>query len=137
VLPKEQKLNTEYYMSAILQSFVAWRQTHVIGLERKLIVHADDPKFHTAKARLTFFEQNSLKMALYPLYSPDLATYDFFLFENVKKLLAWQSFADLDELFEALLEILRQIPHNILIRTFREWISRLFKFISINCQQID
>jgi hypothetical protein len=88
VLPKEQKLNTEYYTSVILQPFVAWRQAQVIGPERKFIIHADDPKHRTAKVRLTFFEQNSLKMALYPLYSPDIATYDFFLFENVKKLLA-------------------------------------------------
>jgi hypothetical protein len=42
-----------------------------------------------------------MKSAPYPLYSPDLAPSDFYLFRCVKRCLAGLSFEDADQLFAA------------------------------------
>jgi hypothetical protein len=105
IFRKREKFNIGYDMSAILQPLVAWHQAEVTWPEPKLIAHVDDAKPHTVKVTLTFCEQNSLKMAFIPSCSLDLVSSNLFLFGNINKLLARQSFAGLDELLEALLEI--------------------------------
>jgi hypothetical protein len=72
---KGQKSNTEYYVSVILELLVAWRQAQAIEPTRKLIVHADNAKLHTAKVTLTFFKQNFLKRAPHPLIRQILKTF--------------------------------------------------------------
>jgi hypothetical protein len=49
---------------------------------------------HTAKATLDFMECNATKRALHPLYSPDLALSDFYLFGHAKQLLKGYEYAD-------------------------------------------
>jgi hypothetical protein len=101
-----------------------------------LIADAEDAKPHAGKLTLTFCEQNSLKITLNPFYSPDLISSDF-LFGNIKRLLARESFASLDELLEAFLGISKPLPHAILIRTFRERMSQVSKSILANDHHID
>jgi hypothetical protein len=72
----------------------------------------------------------------HPLYSPDLARSDFF-FGNVKRWLSGQSFAGLDEILKVVLELVRWIPYDTLTRTFRDWMSRLSKYIDTNGDYTD
>jgi hypothetical protein len=74
-------------------------------------------------------EDHSLRMAPYPLYSPDVAPSDFFLFGCVKKKLQEAEFQSVQELFEAVVRILRAIPISTLLGTFHEWIKRLQAYI--------
>jgi histone-lysine N-methyltransferase SETMAR len=102
-----------------------------------LIIYDDNTNLHTARATQTYFKQHSLKKTPDPPYWPDLAPSDFFLFDNVKRLFAGQLSASPDELLAAMLEILRGIPQDTLIRSFREWMSRLSKAIGTNGEYID
>jgi hypothetical protein len=56
MLPKGQTFTTRYDVSTILKPFMAWRQAQANRPERKLIVHVDYAKPHTAEVTLTFFE---------------------------------------------------------------------------------
>jgi hypothetical protein len=47
-------------------------------------MHAESARRHTAKASTYFFEENRMKPAQHPPYSPDLAPPDFYLFGYVK-----------------------------------------------------
>jgi hypothetical protein len=47
------------------------------GAHRKLMVHADSARPHTAKGTLEFLEQNVMKRGPHPPYSRDLAPSDF------------------------------------------------------------
>jgi transposase len=69
---------------------------------RKLVAHADNAKTHTAR---TFCEENGLRLALHPLYSPNFAPSDFFLFDYVKERLKGIAFLSYEELLDAIAEV--------------------------------
>jgi hypothetical protein len=77
VLEKGRKFNTGYYLAEILESLSQWRSIEAAGNEEKLLVHADNAHPHTAKLSTQYCNENRMKSALHPPYSPDLAPLDF------------------------------------------------------------
>jgi hypothetical protein len=65
VLPNGSKVNARNYIFVILQSLADWFVSEVGATDRKLIVHADNARSHTAKMSLAFIEQNKIKITLY------------------------------------------------------------------------
>jgi hypothetical protein len=80
-VPKRCTFNAEYYRNNILAALTRL-QSEDDG--RKLVVHADNARAHTAQKRRTFCEENGLRLVLYSPYSADLALSDFFLFGHIK-----------------------------------------------------
>jgi histone-lysine N-methyltransferase SETMAR len=101
VLDKGRKFNAGYYIAEILESLSQWRSIEAAGNERKLLVHADDVRPHNAKLLTQYFNENQMKLATHPTYSPDLAPSDSYLFAYVKRCLAGLPFEDADELLAA------------------------------------
>jgi hypothetical protein len=64
-----------------------------------------------------------MKSAPHPLYSPDLASSDFYLFGYVKRRLAGLSFEDVDHLLAAVENVLEGIEKVTLQAIFLEWID--------------
>jgi histone-lysine N-methyltransferase SETMAR len=81
-LPKGRTCNAEYYHDNILAALL---QLQPEDDGRKLVVHADYARTHTAQKCRTFCEENGLRLASHPPYSPDLAPSDFFPFGGVKE----------------------------------------------------
>jgi histone-lysine N-methyltransferase SETMAR len=106
ILPKEFKFNASYYVTQIHDPLSKWRKTQVGRLNRKLIVHTDNARPHTAQMTSQIMEQNSTQRAPHPAYSPNLAPSDFYLFDSVKQLLSGCQFADQDSLLQAVSDIL-------------------------------
>jgi hypothetical protein len=100
------KFNASHYETDILGPVVDWRTVQARESNRKLIIHPDNARLHVATMTQQFLEQNAMKKAPHPAYSPDLAPLDFCLFGNVKKLLAGQEFSDGEALLGAINEIL-------------------------------
>jgi transposase len=69
-LHKGRTFNAECYCDNIL-ALLAQLPPEDDG--RKLVVHADNAKVHTAQKYRTFCEENGLPLAPHPPYSPDLA----------------------------------------------------------------
>jgi hypothetical protein len=80
-VPKGRTFNAEYYHDNILAALTRL-QSEDDG--RKLVVHADNARAHTAQKRRTFCKENGLRLVLYSAYSADLAPSDFFLFRHIK-----------------------------------------------------
>jgi hypothetical protein len=72
---------------------------------------------------------NSLKRALHPPYSPDLAPFDFYLFGYVKDQLQGSEFTEGAELVLPGSEILNQIPTDTLVDVLDDWMRRLQRCI--------
>jgi hypothetical protein len=85
ILPNGCKFKNNYYQRKILEPFSEWRREQAGGASRQLIVHADNPRPHTAAASQKFMEENGLERAIHPPYSPDLASFDFYLFSHVSR----------------------------------------------------
>jgi transposase len=53
----------------------------------------------------SFCEENGLRLAAHPPYSPDLAPFDFFLFGYLKERLKGMVFPSYEELLDAINEV--------------------------------
>jgi histone-lysine N-methyltransferase SETMAR len=127
ILPKGFKFNASHYVTQIFDSLSKWRKTQVGRTSRKLIVHADNARPHTAKMTSQFMEQNSMQRAPHPAYSPDLAPSDFYLFGYVKQLLSGCQFAGQDSLRQAVSDILAGIEKITLENFFHNWMETLYQ----------
>jgi hypothetical protein len=83
-----------------------WRSLEAAGNERKLLVRAEDARSQTAKLSAKYFNENRMKSATHPSYSPDLAPSGFDLFGYIKRCLAGLSFEDADLLLVAVEDVL-------------------------------
>jgi histone-lysine N-methyltransferase SETMAR len=104
---------------------------------RKEIVHSDNARPHTAKKVSDFLEQNGMEKAPHPPYSPDLAPCDFYLFGDVKGLLAGSEFADRTEFEQAVAAIVDGIEKVTLGQVFLTWMSRLKTCIETNEEYVE
>jgi hypothetical protein len=68
LLPKGQKWTSQYYIDHILPEICALRDARD---RRKLVVHANNARPHVAKRFKQYLEDNNLKSAPHPPYSPD------------------------------------------------------------------
>jgi histone-lysine N-methyltransferase SETMAR len=75
LLPKWHKWTSQYYIDYILPGICALRDA---SDRRKLAVHADNARSQVAKRVKQYLDDNSLKSAPHPPYSPDLTPSDFF-----------------------------------------------------------
>jgi hypothetical protein len=66
VLPKGLKFNASFYITQILGPLSDWRRTQVGRTNRKLWVHADNARPHTATVTLQFMKQNAMMRAPHP-----------------------------------------------------------------------
>jgi histone-lysine N-methyltransferase SETMAR len=132
VLEKGRKLNTGCYIVEISEPLSQWRSIEAAGNERKLLVHADNACPHTAMLSTQHFNENRMKPAPHPPYSPDLAPSDFYLFGYVKRCLAGLSSEDANQLLAAVEGVLEGINKVTLQAVFLEWMDRLRKYITTN-----
>jgi transposase len=93
-LPNGCIFNADYYRDNIL---AALAQLHPENDGRKLVIHADNARAHTAQKCRTFGGANGLRLAPHPPSSHDLAPSDFFLFGYVKERLKGMVFTSYEE----------------------------------------
>jgi transposase len=120
-LPKGCIFNAEYYLDNIL---AALTQIQPEDDGRKLVVHADNARAHCSKMS-NFCQENELRLAPHPPYSPDLVPSDFFLFGYVKKRLKEMVFPSYEELVGAIDEVVAGIESETLTAVFEHWMERL------------
>jgi histone-lysine N-methyltransferase SETMAR len=123
VLPKGYKFNAGYHITELLSALFDWRRTQQRSTDGKLLVHAANARPHTAQASKGILEAHGMEKAPHPPYSPDIAPSDFYLFDHVTNRLAGASFADADELFEAVMTVSGEIAKVTLEAVCLEWMD--------------
>jgi histone-lysine N-methyltransferase SETMAR len=136
-LSRRAKFNGTHSVSNIPSLLAIWRETQMGKADRKLIVHSDNARPHTAKKVLDFLEQNGMERAPHPPYSPDLAPCDFYLFGYVRGLLAGSEFADRTELEQAVVALLDGIEKATLSEVFLTWTARVKTCIQTNGEYVE
>ena len=131
-LPKGVKFNSQYMVSNILTPVCDMLSDEISSSKRRLILHMDNAKPHRGKIVDAFIESSHLRKAPQPEYSPDVAPSDFFLFGYVKHMLEGKHYASEDELYDDIVEILMNIPSDVLKSSYRDWIKRLEAVIASN-----
>jgi hypothetical protein len=132
VLEKGRKFEAGHYITEILEPLSQWHLIEAAGNERKLSWHADNLHPYTGKLSTQYFDENRMKSAPHPPYSPDLAQLSFYLFGSVKKCLPGLSFEDADQLLAAVEGVLAGTEKVTWHAVFLEWMDRSRKCIATN-----
>jgi hypothetical protein len=77
VLGKCCKFNAGDYIAEILKPLSRWRSFEAAGNERKVLVHSDNARPHTAKLSTQYFNENRMIWAPHLPCSPDLTPSHF------------------------------------------------------------
>jgi hypothetical protein len=112
--------NAEYYCDNI---HAALTQLQPEDDGRKFVVHADNTRAHTAQKCRAFCEENGLRVAPHPPYSPDLTPSNVFLFGYVKERLKVMVFPSYEELLDAIGEVVTGIESETLTLVFEHWME--------------
>jgi hypothetical protein len=120
--PKSNKFIAEYCCVNLLTELLPLRLA-VDG--RRLVIHADKARLHTARKCQTFCQEIRLHLVIHPPYSIDCVPSDFFLFGYIKHGLQGIAFPSHEELLATIHEIARAIPRPTLEDVFRHWMERL------------
>jgi hypothetical protein len=79
---------------------------------------------------MEFLSGRKAKFAPHPPYSPDLAPSDFFLFGYLNRELRSCFFSSVEELLGDVNRLLSDIPAEMLVSVFHEWVSRCERVIA-------
>jgi hypothetical protein len=134
---KRSQVHTGYFIAEILEPLSECRSIEAAVNERKFLVHANNARPHTAQLSIQYFNENRMKSAPHPPYSPDLAPSDFYFFGYVKRCLAGLSFEDADQIFAVVEGVLEGIEKQPCKAVFLEWRDRLRKCIATNGEYIE
>lgn len=104
---------------------------------KKLVLHYDIAMPHTARIVNRYIDENRMKRAPQPPYSPYIAPSDFFLFRYIKSRLNGQHFDSVESLLEEVQVILSEISKDTLKKVFEDWKRRLNKVINRNGEFIE
>ena len=122
--------DSNYFISHILCEIEQLKLQKTVKRKKiQYYLHLDNSHVHNSKVSQEKITKIGFLRAPHPAYSPDVAPSDFYLFGYVKNRLERQEFRSPDELLEAVIEIIEQIPKETKIRVFKEWMVRCQKVI--------
>jgi hypothetical protein len=122
MFPAQQNFNKDFFSGPVLRHLVECRPQNRPKLKaRGTFLHLDNALPHLTCER---YDEYGIRRLLHPLYSPDLAPRDFWLFVHLKQTLEGQFFDDEVALQVAVSEILMSIESDVLVRIFAEWKRR-------------
>ncbi|GFV72699.1 mariner Mos1 transposase [Trichonephila clavipes] len=100
-LKKGKPINSDYYVALLerLKDEIAEKWPHL--KKKKVLFHQVNAQCHKSMKSMAKLHELSFELLPHPTYSPDLAPSDFFLFSDLKRMLAGQKFhADEDVITE-------------------------------------
>uniref|UniRef100_A0A1B0G5T2 Uncharacterized protein n=1 Tax=Glossina morsitans morsitans TaxID=37546 RepID=A0A1B0G5T2_GLOMM len=96
-LEKAQRINTEYYIALLLRlkNEIAIKRPQM--KKKRMLFHQDDAPYHKSTATMAKLRELPFELLPHPPYSPDLAPSDYYLFANLKKMLAGKRCSSIEE----------------------------------------
>jgi len=88
---------------------------------KKWLLHHDDTLAQSFLLIRDFLTKHETNLVLQPLYSPDSASADFFLFTMLKSILKGHRFESVKEIIENLLAELHSISKALFQECFQKW----------------
>jgi hypothetical protein len=125
ILPKGQYFDAQCFNSIILFVIAENRSMQPGKIKAKNGAHFDSASPHTARSAIRYTHGHRLVRAPHPLFSPELAPSDFYLFGKVKTALMGATFEDEDQLFQGVMHVLHRTPRDELEAVFDERLVRL------------
>ena len=121
-VPPGETVNKEFYLNILkrLREAVRKKRPEAWTNNTWLLRH-DNAPVHASLLICEFLTKHETTVVSQPLYSPDLAPADFFLFPKLKFSLKGRRFQMVEEIEENLIQDLCAIPQNMFQDTFQKW----------------
>lgn len=96
-LEKGNTINSEYYIALLerLKAEIAKKRPHMA--KKKILFHQDNAPCHKSIKTMAKLHELNFELLPHPPYSPDLAPSDYWLFADLKKMLAGKKFRTNEE----------------------------------------
>jgi len=89
------------------------------------VFHQDNAPAHNAQFVKTFLTKHKITVLEHPLYSPDLAPCEFFLFPKIKSVLKGTSFESVVAVKARAMELMNKLSEDDLQHCFQQWKIRM------------
>ena len=99
-LKKGKTINSDYYVALLerLKDEIAEKRPHL--KKKKVLFHQDNAPCHKSMKSMAKLQELGFELLPHPPCSPDLAPSDFFLFSDLKRMLAGKKFCADEEVIE-------------------------------------
>lgn len=125
-LDQGNKMNSAYFIEKVLKPLTRSKlYLQAKKQKQKYILHMDNSKVHRSSETTQFLASHSISIAPHPVYSPDLAGSDFFLFGALKGNNQNLEFTSPDEILSYINEKFSTFSEETLNNVFLEWENRL------------
>ena len=94
-----------------------------------LLLHHDHASADTAAVTLDFLAANDVQLVIHPLYSPDLAPSDWFLFLSVKRRLKGKQFQNIEDAQAFIKGVIFYISQSTWSKVTDSWFERMIKCV--------
>ncbi|KAF7266605.1 hypothetical protein GWI33_020106 [Rhynchophorus ferrugineus] len=90
-------INSDYYIALLdrLKDEIAEKRPHL--KKKKLLLHQDNASCHKSVNTMAKIHELGFELLPHPPYSPDLPPTDYFLFSDLKRILAGKKFSSNEE----------------------------------------
>ena len=128
---KGKSITGKYYKDILLKKLKKYYQKwcHTTGFKHVRVLHDYAPA-HTSAIVTSFMKKEKVNVLPHPLYSPDLAPCDFYLFRKLKSFLAGRKYQTRHALGSAMHQYLITVPTSAYSDAFKNWTRRLKLCIS-------
>ncbi|KAI5490547.1 Mariner transposase [Trichomonas vaginalis G3] len=133
ILQKPNTMNAQYLIDNVLTQIINSDEFEKSKQQKqKFAIHFDNSRVHKSHKVMNYLVENNVKVVPNPIYSPDIAPSDFYLFGTLKKRAEGREFASPDDLENFVREQFEQFSHDDLKRVFQAWIDRCERVIESN-----
>ena len=122
LVKKGKSITGKYYKDVVLKRLKKYyeKQRLAIGFKHVRLLHENAPA-HTSAIVTAFMKKEKVTVLPHPLYSPDLAPCDFFLFPKLKSFLAGRKYQFRQALESAIHQYLITVPKSAYRVAFKKW----------------
>ena len=122
-----------YYTTTVLPKIID--ATQKVG--KRLLLHHDNASSHMAHKTQDFLRENHITVLPHPPYSPDLAPLDFWVFPKLKEALHDRKFLRIQDLAQAINQLLKAHPEQWYADCMQTWMERLQQCVHVNGEYIE
>jgi hypothetical protein len=125
-MPKGTTYNTVFFTDAVMPSLIENVQSRTgRKTSKSWLVHMDSARLHNFGGTQRCTEASRAERLPHPVDSPDLASYDFFLFRYIKGQLFDYNCERREDLLNAITEVFTRVDQDMLVSVFEFWANRL------------
>ena len=131
--PTGQTINKEYYVEVLKRLRDAVRRKRPCFWSRvDWLLHHDNAPAHSSNLVQQFLEEHKNVQLRQPLYSPDIAPCDFWMFPKLKMALKGKWFDDIETIQSNATRELKAIPKSAFEDYYKKWKHRWGRVVQPN-----